>query len=53
MSVRREDDYPPMDAIQQLRSDINTVRSSETALDFDSLSETVIQKHALAELPNP
>ncbi len=40
MSVRHSDSSDNCSAIQQLRSDIASVRSSETALDFESLNET-------------
>lgn len=41
MSVRHVDDNQQAYSIQQLRSDIASVRSSETPqLDFDSLTET-------------
>tara|TARA_B100000795_G_C22467585_1_gene311731 strand:- start:108 stop:383 length:276 start_codon:yes stop_codon:yes gene_type:complete len=40
MSVRQKQTPLPMGAYDQLRSDIVSVRSVETGLDFDSLSET-------------
>jgi len=40
MSVRHSDPSGKSSAIEQLRSDIASVRASETALDFESLNET-------------
>ena len=41
MSVRHVDEYETHDAVQQFRSDIASVRSSEAAVpDFASLNET-------------
>ena len=39
MSVRHVDEFNPTDAVQQLRADIASVRSSEAAPDFESLNE--------------
>ena len=40
MSVRHVDESEQAYSVQQLRSDIASVRSSETQLSFDSLNET-------------
>jgi hypothetical protein len=39
MSVRHVDEYETQDAVQQFRSDIASVRSSEAVPDFASLNE--------------
>ncbi len=39
MSVRHVDEFSPADAVQQLRADIASVRSSEATPDFESLTE--------------